>query len=69
MYMHKKSLEGKERRKILFQDESVDAIGIITFPSNRANSHGWPLLLLLAFSIQAQLPRYQSHLVTESEEV
>lgn len=37
----------------------------ITFPSDRANSHGWPLLLLLAFLAQAQLPRYQSQVQTE----
>lgn len=40
----------------------------ITFPSDRANSHGWPLQILLAFSAQAQLPRYHPHVDTESEE-
>lgn len=38
----------------------------ITFPSDRANSHGWPLLLLLAFLAQAQLPRYQSQVRQKS---
>lgn len=40
-------------------------IRMITFPSDRANSHGWLLLLLLAFSTQAQLPKY--HLDVETE--
>lgn len=52
-------------QKIIFLGEGgIDMIGI-TCPSDRANSHGWPLLLLLAFSAQARLPRYQSHIETE----